>query len=172
MFWQFFDPPSTIVVLSGGGCIRTTEGSRKCVGRCQGCRGWGKERGYSKPLGSWGVVECRIRPGSFIGWRAQQVLLPERQRRWLIEGRVSWVRGHVSSRAWSLPLLTSVFYPLHPAIVLVASPRARGATEHDTMFTTLPPPPRAAETQNILSFEGSAEEVLRYTIVAKVRCSR
>lgn len=31
------------------------------------------------------------------------------------------------------------------------------------------PPPRTAETQNVLSFEGSTEEVLRYTIVAKVR---
>lgn len=30
------------------------------------------------------------------------------------------------------------------------------------------PPPQASETQNILSFEGTAEEVLRYTIVAKV----
>ncbi|CAN0328315.1 unnamed protein product, partial [Laminaria digitata] len=29
------------------------------------------------------------------------------------------------------------------------------------------PPPRTAETQNVLSFEGSAAEVLRYTIVAK-----
>lgn len=31
------------------------------------------------------------------------------------------------------------------------------------------PPPRTSETQNVLSFEGSADEVLRYTIVAKVR---
>lgn len=36
-----------------------------------------------------------------------------------------------------------------------------------------PPPPReASETADALSFEGTTEEVLRYTIVAKVGAGR
>lgn len=55
---------------------------------------------------------------------------------------------------------------------MVFSPRgvtAAGAQAGVELTATTMPPPRTSETQNILSFEGSAEEVLRYTIVAKVQ---
>lgn len=64
----------------------------------------------------------------------------------------------------------SMFTSLHieqPTIDRRTSQQARAAGEDAGPGSM--PPPRTSETQNVLSFEGSADEVLRYTIVAKVR---
>lgn len=59
--------------------------------------------------------------------------------------------------------LTDYYY-----FVFACSPRKRTNSDQGAASTTPAAPAQAAERQDILSFEGSAEEVLRYTIVAKV----